>query len=375
MPKKHQKNIILINQKRGVDWSIVFFALFLTCFGLLMIFESSNVAAFRDFGDKYHYVKDQLLWLGIGWLGFIFASIIDYHRYYKLAVPIILATIVALILVFMPGIGIKALGAHRWIGVRSFTLQPGEFAKLALVLYLSAWLSYKEKGRFIPFTLLVGLMSFLVILEPDLGTAIIILMVSVFIYFASGAALLEFAVLIPFGLIASLILAITSPYRLKRLTSFLNPNSDPLGASYHIRQILISLGSGGWFGLGLGSSRQKYEYLPEATTDSIFAIIGEEFGFLGAVLLILVFIFFLYRVLKITKEAPDRFGMLLGLGILSILGAQIIVNLGSMTAIFPLTGVPLPFISYGGSNLIVSLISCGILINISRQKIVKKDAR
>lgn len=337
-----------------------------------MVFESSNVSAFRDFGDKYHFVKDQLLWGIIGGLGLIFASYFDYHKYYKLSIPAILVTIFLLILVFIPGLGIRALGAHRWIGIGSFSFQPAELAKLSLVIYLSAWFSSKEKGRFLPFILLVGLLTGLVIMEPDLGTSVIILSTSLILYFASGAPLLHFFVLLPVGILIIIALAVTSPYRLRRLTTFLNPMSDPLGASYHIRQILISLGSGGWFGLGLGASRQKYEFLPEATTDSIFAIIGEEFGFLGSVILILLFIILLFKMFKVTKKAPDRYGSLLGIGIMGMIAMQIIVNLGSMIAIFPLTGVPLPFISYGGSNLVITLISCGILLNINRQEVTRK---
>ncbi|MBI4066820.1 putative lipid II flippase FtsW [Candidatus Gottesmanbacteria bacterium] len=373
MRKRHH-NITLYKQKKGADWSIAILCAVLGIFGLLMIYESSNVSAFRDFGDKYHFVKDQLTWGILGTLGFIFASLFDYHKYYKLALPALLGTVLLLILVFVPGVGIHALGANRWIGLGLFSIQPAEIAKLSLVIYLSAWLSYKEKGRFLPFILLVGLFAGLVILEPDLGTSIIIVSVSLILYFTSGAPLLHFLLLLPGGVIGTVLLAITSPYRLKRLTTFLNPSIDPLGASYHIRQVLIALGSGGWFGLGLGASRQKYEFLPEATTDSIFAIIGEEFGFIGAVILISLFVLLLYRIFKIAKSAPDKFGFLLAAGILGIIGMQIIVNLGAMTALLPLTGVPLPFISYGGSNLIITLVSCGILLNISRQQVTRKRA-
>ncbi len=370
--KKHHKQITLVNQKIGLEWWLIAAASFLTIFGLVMVFESSNVTAFRDFGDKYHFVKDQLMWGAFGMIGLLVASFFDYHKYYKLAVPGILITIILLVGVFIPGIGVRALGAHRWIGFGSFTFQPAELAKLSLLIYLSAWLSMPEKGRFIPFLLLVGLLTGLVIIEPDLGTAIIILSVSVILYFVSGAPIMQFLLLLPAGIGGILLLAVTSSYRFKRLTTFLNPALDPLGASYHIRQILISLGSGGWLGLGLGASRQKYEFLPEATTDSIFAIIGEEFGFIGATILIAIFVFLLFRIVRLIERAPDRFGYLLGTGILGMLAIQIVVNLGSMTALFPLTGVPLPFISYGGSNLIITLTSFGILINISKQQVTRK---
>src|SRR3989344_4925587 len=270
--RRKYHNITLNTQKKTNDLSLIALVLILIIFGLIMIFESSNVSAFRDFGDKYNFVKDQFSWGILGFIGLIIAMHFDYHKYYKLSVPLILFTIFLLLLVFIPGLGIKALGAHRWIGLAGFSIQPAEFTKLSVVIYLSAWFSTREKGRFLPFLLLVGLLTGLVILEPDLGTAIIILSVSAIVYFSSGAPIIHFLTLLPIGLSSILILALTSPYRLRRLTTFLNPENDPLGASYHIRQILISLGSGGGFGLGLGSSRQKYEFLPQHPTDSIFAI-------------------------------------------------------------------------------------------------------
>lgn len=346
---------------------IAFFCLF----GLVMVFEASNVNAYRDFGDKYYFVKDQLQWVVVGLLGMIIASLYNYHKYYKLALPLLTGTIIMLVMVFIPGIGIKVLGAHRWIGIGSFSLQPAEFAKLTLTIYLSAWFSHKEKGRLMSFLLLLGLVVGLVILEPDLGTSIVLLSSALAIYFLAGSPLWHFLMILPGGLASILLLAIAVPYRLKRLTTFLNPNDDPLGAGYHIRQILIALGSGGIFGLGFGASRQKYEYLPEATTDSIFAIIGEEFGFVGTTFVVLLYVILLSRLVKIVIFAPDRFGKLLGGGIFAVIGTQIIINLGSMTTVFPLTGVPLPLISYGGSNMIVTLTAIGILLNIRRQEAKK----
>lgn len=337
-----------------------------------MVFESSNVNAYRDFQDKYYFVKDQLVWVAIGLTGMIVTSLYDYKKYQKHALPLLIGTVIALVLVFIPGIGIKVLGAHRWIGVAGFSLQPAEFAKLTMAIYLSAWFTKKEKGKLTSFLLLVGLVAGLVILEPDLGTSLVILSSAMTIYFISGAPLWHFAMLIPGGIAGVLALAVAAPYRLRRFTTFLNPMDDPLGAGYHIRQVLIALGSGGLLGLGFGASRQKYEYLPEATTDSIFAIIAEEFGFIGSVIVIVLFVILLSRLIKIVMDAPDRFGMLLGAGIFSVIATQIVLNLGSMTTVFPLTGVPLPFISYGGSNMIVTLISVGILLNIRKQAVSKK---
>lgn len=369
---KRLKSFSLLKQKRQIDIGVALLAILFSIFGILMIFESSNVSAFRDFGDKYHYVKEQTIWFILGIGGLLAASIIPYKKYYMVAFPLLLITIILLIAVFVPGIGIKAYGAHRWVGLKSFNFQPSELAKLSLVFYLSAWLSEKEKNKLVPFLLILSLIVGLIILQPDLGTAIILATMAFIMYFLSGARLRNFIFLLPIVCIALSILAISSPYRLRRMTTFLNPNVDPLGASYHIRQILISLGSGGLTGVGLGASRQKYQFLPEANTDSIFAIIGEEFGFFGSFLLILLFIVFLYRIFRIAINASERNGFLVASGIFALFACQIIINLGAMVAILPLTGVPLPFISYGGSNLVISLTSVGIILNISRHAVSKK---
>ncbi len=200
-----------------------------------------------------------------------------------------------------------------------------------------------------------------------MGTAFIIIAVSLAVYFISGAAIKQFLALLPVSIVGVVGLALSAPYRFRRLTTFLNPGSDPLGASYHIRQILIGLGSGGLFGVGLGKSRQKFAYLPEATTDSIFAIIAEELGFIGASILILIFFLLIYRGFKISQKAPDNFGKLLGSGITAWIAIQTLVNLSSMVALVPLTGIPLPFISYGGSSLVVIMTASGILLNIERE--------
>jgi cell division protein FtsW len=206
----------------------------------------------------------------------------------------------------------------------------------------------------------------LVLLEPDLGTSVIIIAIALILYFASGAPVWHFALILPVLVVGVVGLAIISPYRMARLTTFLHPDKDPLGSSYHIRQALLGLGSGGWFGVGIGQSRQKYEYLPEANTDSIFAIIGEETGFVGGVAVILMFVFASWRGFRIAKRARDGFGRLLAIGITSWISVQTIINLSAMVALMPLTGVPLPFISYGGSSLIIMLAAAGILLNISK---------
>jgi cell division protein FtsW len=339
----------------------------LTLFGLLMLFEASSFIAFRDFHDKYYYLREQSVWLLLGLFCLGFFSFFDYHKLYYLALPILIAAIVMLLLVFVPGIGVYVLGARRWINVGFSVLQPAEFVKLGLAVYLAAWFSTKEKKRFLAFSLLVGFVLLLVMLEPDMGTASVILAEALVVYFISGGSLLHFIFVLPVLAVVGFILVKLEPYRAARLATFLNFNQSLESSSYHVRQILIALGMGGIGGVGLGNSLQKYAYLPENATDSIFAIIAEEFGFIGGMLLIGLYAMLIWRGFVIASRAKDAFGKLLASGIITYLGVQAIINLGAQTALIPLTGIPLPFISYGGSALVVSLCAIGILLNISKQ--------
>ncbi len=352
---------------RKADYALLAGVLALTFFGLFMIYNASSYVAFRDFADKYHYLKDQSFWIIIGGVALTIGYFFDYHRFYNLALPILIGSIILLFLVFVPGLSVEALGAKRWINFGFFVLQPSEFVKLSLTIYLSAWFSTKESGRFIAFLLLIGFVLMMVLLQPDMGTAVIILGLSMVLYFLSGGKVLHLLSLLPVIGVGGLLLILLEPYRAARLATFLNPTQGVLAESYHLRQILIALGSGGLLGVGFGNSLQKYAYLPENTTDSIFAIIAEETGFIGALILIAVLLFVVYKSFGISMKAKDMFGKLLAGGIASVLAIQTIVNLGAQTAIMPLTGVPLPFISYGGSALIVNLFMIGILLNISKQ--------
>lgn len=352
---------------KKVDLVLLASVIFLTIFGLFMIYDASSYVAFRDFADKYHYVKDQIFWIVLGIVGLVFFTNFNYKRFYNLAVPALITSIGLLVMVFIPGFGLKLLGARRWIDFRFFTLQPSEIVKMTLAIYLSAWFSTKEKNRLPAFLLLLGLVLGLVILEPDMGTGVIIFSEAIALYFLSGASLVAFVILAPIFGIIGLLLAVLEPYRAARLATFLNFNQDAANSSYHVRQILIALGSGGLTGVGLGNSLQKYAYLPESTTDSIFAIIAEELGFIGAIGIIVVFLLIIWRGFEIARNAPDQFGKLLAGGITTFLAAQILINLAAQTALLPLTGIPLPFISHGGSALIMNLSSIGILLNIKRQ--------
>lgn len=367
MFKRRKKASQNLSSGNHFNYGLAGLTLFLCFFGLLMIYEASAVGALRDFQDKFHYARDQLRWILAGVVIMIFFSNFNYHFLYNLSLPLVLLEIVLLFAVFIPGLGAQSLGASRWLNLRIFSFQPSELAKIILVIYLSAWLSAKEKRRLLAFFLLIGIFGGLIILQPDMGTAMILSITAVFIYFASGAPIWHFVSILIIGFLTVFSLIKIAPYRFNRFLSFLKPGSDPLGISYHINQIMIALGTGGFFGVGLGKSRQKFAYLPEATTDSIFAIIGEELGFLGASVLIISLFMIFFKGYKIAALAGDKFGNLLGIGLTLYLFFQASINLAGMVSLLPLTGVPLPFISYGGSSLVISMMAVGILLNIDKQ--------
>ena len=352
---------------KRIDLLLLITTIFLTFFGLFMIYDASSFVAFRDFGDKYHYLKEQSFWIVLGFISLVFFSYFNYKRFYNLALPILAISLVFLLLVFVPGLGVSLLGARRWVNLGFTLFQPSEFIKLALAIYLAAWFSNKEKGRLWAFLLLLGTILFLIMLQPDMGTAVIILFEALVIFFLSGGNVIYFVFLAPILSLIGYILIKIEPYRANRLATFLNFNSSPDTFSYHVRQILIAFGSGGLMGVGFVNSLQKYAYLPENTTDSIFAIVGEELGFMGATVIILLFVLIIWRGFYIASSAKDLFGKLLAGGITAFLAFQILINLAAQTALLPLTGVPLPFISYGGSALIMNLGAIGILLNIGRQ--------
>lgn len=352
---------------KQIDTVLLAVVVVLTLFGLLMIFDASSFIAFRDFSDKFHYIKEQTRWAALGFGGLLFFSFFDYKRFYSLSLPLLIVALVLLLLVFIPGISVYALGARRWINTGFFVLQPAEFVKFALAIYLSAWFSKKEKGRLLAFLLLLGLVVGLVMLQPDMGTASIILFEALMAYFLSGGSIVSLLLLFPVVAVGGYLLIKLEPYRLSRLTAFLSPLDSASSSSYHVKQILIALGMGGLTGVGLGNSLQKYAYLPENTTDSIFAILAEELGFVGSVMLIVVYLIFIWRGFRIAAKAKDAFGRLLAGTIISFLAVQILMNLAAQTALIPLTGIPLPFISYGGSSLVVDLCAVGVLLNIAKQ--------
>lgn len=331
-----------------------------------MVYNASTAIALRDFGSPFYFIKEQLMWFCIGLVALFITSRITYKAWYVASVPLIVVTLCLLIAVFLPVIGIRVMGASRWINLGFTSLQPSEFAKLAVVLYLAAWLCKKEKERFYAFLFFLGATVGLVLLQPDMGTSIILLIIALTMYFISGAPIKQFLGLVPVIAMIFLILAIAAPYRLQRITTFLNPERDPYGASYQIRQALLGIGSGGVFGVGAGKSRQKHDYLPEANTDAIFAIVAEEFGLIGSSIVLLGYLLILWRLFRIARRSPDPFARLIVVGVIAWFGLQSAINIGAIIALFPLTGVPLPFISYGGSSLVVLLSAFGIVLNISK---------
>lgn len=348
--------------------SLFFLPLLLSGIGLFFVFEASSVRSFREAGNSFHFFSLQLIWIILGLCAMIFFSFFSFRNLYKLSFPLMTGTIILLILVLIPGIGSDAGGARRWLNLGAANIQPTEVAKMAIIVYLASWFSNKEKKRFGSFITLVGFLLLLIMLQPDMGTAIIVLSISIIIYFLAGQQLGYLLLLVPLSAVSFWILTHVSSYRMRRFMAYLDPSSDPLGIGYHINQIHISLAGGGFFGKGFGVSQQKYLYLPEAHTDSIFAIIGEELGFIGATLLIFCFFVLIYKLYQITYYSSDRYGRLLSGGIFAYFCLQIFMNLGGIVSLIPLTGVPLPFISYGGSNLLVSFALIGVMLNISRSQ-------
>ena len=343
--------------------------------GLLMIASAGVAYGKVRFGDEYFFLKQQCFGLAVGIISLFIVSRLDYHLFRKFVVPLFFLAVALLVMVFIPGVGTTVYGAARWIELGPLSFQPSEVMKLAIILYLAAWLSGKQQVKnnadffegYVPFIAILSLVGFLIIKQPDTGTLGLIFCIALTIFFVSGARLsyIFFTIL---GGIATLALLIRlAPYRMERFLVFLNPDHDPLGSGYQLNQALMALGSGGWFGVGLGQGRQKFNYLPEPVTDSIFAVLGEEVGFIGVAVVVMLFLFVAWRGLRIAQRAPDMFGRLVAVGIISWIFIQAMINTMAISGIIPLTGIPLPFISYGGTSLAVLLTAIGILLNISKQ--------
>jgi cell division protein FtsW len=357
------------------DYLLVITAAALLIIGLMMIYSATFALGYQLHHQPTYYFIRQLLWMGLGILVMIAFARIEYHTWRRFSIPIMAVAILLLGLVLLIGTP-GPFGGQRWLFNGS--IQPSEFSKLAIMIYIADWLSSKgEQIRkvsygLVPFAILLGLITGLIVLQQDLSTAILIGATALAMFFIAGGRLWQIIVSGILGGGTLFVLITRSSYRLARITTFLDPlNADPLGDSYQIRQILIALGSGGLTGLGLGASRQKFGYIPASHTDGIFAILGEELGLMGCIVVIGLFAFLAYRGFRIALAAPDSFGMVLASGITSSLIFQAIVNIGVVTASLPFTGVPLPLISFGGSSLIISMASIGLLLAVSRRTMPK----
>lgn len=332
--------------------------------GLVAVYNASVVEAFNNFHDKYYFVKQQAAWLFLGLVIYFVASSLPLAFYKKIALPFLVVALFSMILVLIPGLGLRLQGARRWLPLGFFRFQPSELLKVGLVVYLASWLTTNREMKKLAFLLAVCLG--LIMLQPDLGTAVVVAMIGFGLFYISGAKTRDLLLVVLTLVSAGLFLIFSSSYRLERLKTFIEPTADPLGRSYHINQVLLGLGSGGLFGVGLGRSRQKYAYLPEATTDSIFTIIGEELGFVGGLILISLLLSLSLLAFRIALSASDQHGRLLAAGVAIFFSAQTFVNLASMVAIVPLTGIPLPLISYGGSALVTTFAALGILASVAK---------
>lgn len=374
--------------RRGTpDFLLLFLSLALVAFGLLMVFSASSMTAVTDWGDPWYYVKKQAIAIFLGMIGMFVAMNIHYSRLKKWVLPAFFACLILLFLVPFFGTGPKGMGVHSWFRVGPFNLQPSEFAKLGVIMYLALYISRKGerfrqwKGGLLPALIMLGLIALLIMLQPDLGSCVILVLSALIVVVAGGARMKHlFGIAMAAALIIGLIVGMNSlrgsdegDYRIDRFTAFLNPFSDENGIGYQLVQSLYAFGHGGVTGAGFGQSIQKLHYLPEPHNDFIFAIIGEEFGFIGSSLFLLVFVFFLWRGILVSVRCKDQFSMLVGIGVMGMFGIQAFINIGGVTGAIPMTGVTLPFISYGGSSIIATLLSTGVMLGISREQ-NKQDA-
>ena len=354
------------------DLVLIGVVLALTLLGIAMVYSASGIRALDTLDDPRYYLNWQAVWALLGLAGMLAAMRVDYHRYRVIAVPLVVLVVILLILVLVPGIGVRAGGAARWLRVGPVGLQPAELAKLALILYSAAWLGGRraEIGRpsvLLPFFLVVTMLAALIVAEPDLGTTIVLVAIAMTMYFVAGARLRVFAALAGLISVVGVAVAIEQPYRLQRFLTFLDPWSDPQGSGFQTIQSLYGLALGGLFGEGLGAGREKFGFLPAPYTDSIFAVLGDELGLAGTLAVIGLFFLMGYRGIRIALRAPDATGGLLAAGITGWLVFQAWVNMAVVASLVPMTGITLPFISYGGSSLCVGLIAVGILLNVGRE--------
>ncbi len=366
----------MMHKGEGMDRGFLMLLGGLILFGFVMLASASYPLALDRFHNGYYFVIHQAIFgLLPGAAGFFLAYKIPYGWYRRYAGVMLVISLILLVLVFIPGLGLSYGGSRSWISLGAFSLQPSELVKLTFLFYLAAWLEKRSAHELhdfsqgvLPFLCVLGAVALLLIQQPDTGTMAIIVAMALCTYFSAGAPLKYLAL---FGALGASLLALLiklTPYRADRLMTFLHPELDPLGVGYHINQALLAIGSGGIFGRGYGHSLQKFQYLPEVAGDSIFAVIGEELGLVFTVLFLALYAAFLLRGLRIAEHAPDAFSRYLVVGVMAWLGAQAIVNIGAMVGLLPITGVPLPLVSYGGTALAVTMTALGVVANVSRKQ-------
>lgn len=357
--------------KNGFDFGFLLTVIILLALGLIMVFSSSYPYAYYYFNDGLYFIKKQLMWAAVGAIAMVFTANFDYRNYKRLAFPILAVSFILLLAVLVVGKDLN--GAMRWLGVGGLTFQPSEVAKLALIIYFAASLSQiqnkiKEFKYLFRYWLVLGLFMLLLLLEPHFSVCIIIGLTLVIVLLVAGARIRYFVMISLPVFFAGVMMVILEPYRLKRLTTFLDPFSDALGSGWQVIQSLYAIGSGGLFGVGFGNSRQKFLYVSEPQNDFIFSIICEELGLIGALAILAIFAVLLWRGMKIAINAPDTFGCLLVTGIIALVGVQVVLNIAVVTSSIPTTGVPLPFFSAGGSSLLFLMAAMGIILNVSKYK-------
>jgi len=353
------------------DIVILLMVVALTCFGIVMVYSASSVMAAKKYHDGFYFLKRQGVFALIGF-GLMYAAMsLDYHVWRKAAVPILLSCLALLVLVLIPGIGGSAGGAARWIRLPGFSLQPSEMAKIALIMYMAYSLDKKQdrvrffSSGFLPYMVVLAVLLGLLLKQPDLGAALTLAVVSIVMLFAAGTRptyiISMFLMVLPF----LYFLVMNVDYRRRRILAFLNPWEDPSNSGFQIIQSWLAFGTGGVLGQGLGEGKQKLFYLPEAHTDFILSVVGEELGFIGVIVIAAMFFLLVWRTIRVAINAEDLFGRFLAFGIAVLLGIEAFVNIGVVTGLLPTKGLALPFISYGGSSLLISLFAVGIVLNIS----------
>jgi cell division protein FtsW len=372
----------IANHHFSYDQILLSAVLLLVIIGIVSIYSASYAIGYLDYQDSYYFLKRQVIYTLIGFIGMGFFAIMDYRLLAPLSPFIMIFAVILLILAIEPHTAMEINGAKRWVDLPLLPpFQPSEFSKLAIIIYIAAWLSSrsgKDIGSLtsvISFVITVGAVSFLIMLEPDLGTTLLITAVAGAMFFVAGARLFHVIALATSSIISLGLFIIVNGYGFSRIVSFISAESDPSGSGYQTLQLLIALGSGGLTGLGLGSSRQKFFYLPASHSDGILAVIGEELGFIGVSLVIILFLTILLQGLKIANKSSDQFGSLLASGISLLLIFQVLLNIGGISRTIPLTGIPLPMLSAGGTSLIITLCAIGILFSINRQIMPKEKER